>query len=390
MKNKDRFAKTIVFCVDIDHAERMRQALVNENSDLVKENAKYVIRITGDNAEGKAQLDYFIAEDSKYPVIVTTSKLMTTGVDCKTCHLIVLDNNINSMTEFKQIIGRGTRLRPDYGKEYFTIMDFRNACRLFADPEFDGVPESVEDECEICKQIPCICPCDACGNNPCTCEVSTTSTCSVCGNNPCLCPCEICGKNPCVCEKEPHKKVRVRGVDVNIINERVQYYDKDGKLITESITDYSRKNILGEYANLNDFLSAWNGEEKKQAIVDELQEHGVLLEALREVSGQTDIDDFDLICHIAYDKAPLTKIERANNVRKKGYLFRYSELAQKVLEALLDKYMNEGIYDIENLEVLSNDPFRQFGTPMGIAKMFGGKNGYMQAIRELENQIYAA
>ncbi len=390
LKNKDRFAKTIVFCVDIDHAERMRQAIINENSDLVKENAKYVMRITGDNAEGKAQLDYFIAEDSKYPVIVTTSKLMTTGVDCKTCQLIVLDNNINSMTEFKQIIGRGTRLRPDYGKEYFTIMDFRNACRLFADPEFDGEPEAIEDECEVCKQTPCICPCEKCGNNPCTCEAPTASVCSVCGKNPCVCPCEVCGKNPCECEKEPRKKVRVRGVDVNIINERVQYYDKDGKLITESITDYSRKNILGEYANLNDFLSAWNGEEKKQAIIDELQEHGVLLEALREASGQTDIDDFDLICHIAFDKAPLTKKERANNDRKKGYLYKYSELAQKVLEALLEKYMNEGIYDIENLEILSNDPFRQFGTPMSIAKIFGGKNGYIQAIRDLEQQIYAA
>ena len=365
LKNKDRFAKTIVFCVDIDHAERMRQAIINENSDLVKENSKYVMRITGDNAEGKAQLDYFIAEDSKYPVIVTTSKLMTTGVDCKTCQLIVLDNNINSMTEFKQIIGRGTRLRPDYGKEYFTIMDFRNACRLFADPEFDGEPEGVEDDGDT-SEVP-IPPID--------------------DNDDLIPPNEP--KTP-EDEKEPRKKVRVRGVDVNIINERVQYYDKDGKLITESITDYSRKNILGEYTNLNDFLSAWNGKEKKQAIIDELQEHGVLLEALREASGQADIDDFDLICHIAFDKAPLTKKERANNVRKKGYLYKYSELAQKVLEDLLDKYMNEGIYDIENLEILSNDPFRQFGTPMGIAKMFGGKNGYIQAIRDLQHQIYAA
>lgn len=365
LKNKDRFAKTIVFCVDIDHAERMRQAIINENSDLVKENSKYVMRITGDNAEGKAQLDYFIAEDSKYPVIVTTSKLMTTGVDCKTCQLIVLDNNINSMTEFKQIIGRGTRLRPDYGKEYFTIMDFRNACRLFADPDFDGEPEGVEDDRDT-PEVP-IPPID--DNDD-----------TIPPNDP---------KTP-KDEKEPLKKVRVRGVDVNIINERVQYYDKDGKLITESITDYSRKNILCEYANLNDFLSAWNRAEKKKAIVEELQEHGVLLEALREASGQTDIDDFDLICHIAFDKAPLTKKERANNVRKKGYLYKYSELAQKVLEALLDKYMNEGIYDIENLKILSTAPFRDIGNPMSIAKIFGGKNGYMQAIKELEKQIYAA
>lgn len=365
LKDTDRFAKTIVFCVDIDHAERMRQALVNENADLVAENSKYVMRITGDNAEGKAQLDYFIAEDSPYPVIVTTSKLMTTGVDCKTCKLIVLDNNINSMTEFKQIIGRGTRLKPDYGKEYFTIMDFRNACRLFADPEFDGDPIVVIDDG---------------GNNP---EVPNddppvTDDPPYNGNGG--------GDEP----SEPHHKFRVRGVEVTILNERVQYYDKDGKLITESVTDYSKKNILGEYATLDSFLRAWNSEEKKQAIIDELQERGVLLEALREASGNKDIDDFDLICHIAYDKAPLTKAERANNVRKRGYLYKYSGLAQEVLSALLDKYMNEGIQDIENIEILSNDPFRQFGTPMKIAKLFGGKDGYKKAIKELQNEIYAA
>lgn len=263
----------IVFCVDIDHAERMRQALVNENSDLVAENAKYVMRITGDNAEGKAQLDYFIAEDSKYPVIVTTSKLMTTGVDCKTCRLIVLDNNINSMTEFKQIIGRGTRLKPDYGKEYFTIMDFRNACRLFADPEFDGAPISVIEDG------------DGNGNEPIIDPPKRPAPTSGSGGDT---------------DDPPEKKhkFRVRGVEVTILNERVQYYDKDGKLITESVTDYSRKNILGEYATLDSFLRAWNSEEKKQAIIDELQERGVLLEALRQIAGNKDIDDFDLICHI--------------------------------------------------------------------------------------------
>lgn len=365
LKDTDRFAKTIVFCVDIDHAERMRQALVNENADLVAENSKYVMRITGDNAEGKAQLDYFIAEDSPYPVIVTTSKLMTTGVDCKTCKLIVLDNNINSMTEFKQIIGRGTRLKPDYGKEYFTIMDFRNACRLFADPEFDGDPIVVIDDG---------------GDNP---EVSNDDP-PVTDNPP------YNGNGGGDEPSEPHHKFRVRGVEVTILNERVQYYDKDGKLITESVTDYSKKNILGEYATLDSFLRAWNSEEKKQAIIDELQERGVLLEALREASGNKDIDDFDLICHIAYDKAPLTKAERANNVRKRGYLYKYSGLAQEVLSALLDKYMNEGIQDIENIEILSNDPFRQFGTPMKIAKLFGGKDGYKKAIKELQNEIYAA
>lgn len=365
LKDTDRFAKTIVFCVDIDHAERMRQALVNENADLVAENSKYVMRITGDNAEGKAQLDYFIAEDSPYPVIVTTSKLMTTGVDCKTCKLIVLDNNINSMTEFKQIIGRGTRLKPDYGKEYFTIMDFRNACRLFADPEFDGDPIVVIDDGGDNPEVP--------NDNP-----PVTDDPPYNGNGG--------GDEP----SEPHHKFRVRGVEVTILNERVQYYDKDGKLITESVTDYSKKNILGEYATLDSFLRAWNSEEKKQAIIDELQERGVLLEALREASGNKDIDDFDLICHIAYDKAPLTKAERANNVRKRGYLYKYSGLAQEVLSALLDKYMNEGIQDIENIEILSNDPFRQFGTPMKIAKLFGGKAGYKKAVKELQDEIYVA
>ena len=365
LKDTDRFAKTIVFCVDIDHAERMRQALVNENADLVAENSKYVMRITGDNAEGKAQLDYFIAEDSPYPVIVTTSKLMTTGVDCKTCKLIVLDNNINSMTEFKQIIGRGTRLKPDYGKEYFTIMDFRNACRLFADPEFDGDPIVVIDDGGDNPEVP--------NDDP-----PVTDDPPYNGNGG--------GDEP----SEPHHKFRVRGVEVTILNERVQYYDKDGKLITESVTDYSKKNILGEYATLDSFLRAWNSEEKKQAIIDELQERGVLLEALREASGNKDVDDFDLICHIAYDKAPLTKAERANNVRKRGYLYKYSGLAQEVLSALLDKYMNEGIQDIENIEILSNDPFRQFGTPMKIAKLFGGKAGYKKAVKELQDEIYVA
>lgn len=364
LTDNDRFAKTIVFCVDIDHAERMRQALVNENKDLVAQNPKYIMRITGDNAEGKAQLDYFIAEDSKYPVIVTTSKLMTTGVDCKTCKLIVLDNNINSMTEFKQIIGRGTRLKPDYGKEYFTIMDFRNACRLFADPKFDGDPIVVIDDG---GEPPVDPPIDPPVTPP--------------GPGP--------GPGP-VDPPEKKHKFRVRGVEVTILNERVQYYDKDGKLITESITDYSKKNILGEYATLDAFLRAWKGEKRKQAIIDELQERGVLLEALREASGNKDIDDFDLICHIAYDRAPLTKAERANNVRKRGYLYKYSGLAQKVLSALLDKYMNEGIRDIESLEILSNDPFRKFGTPKTIAKLFGGKDGYIRAIKELQDEIYVA
>lgn len=373
LKENDRFAKTIVFCVNIDHAERMRQALVNENADLVAKNAKYVMRITGDNPEGKKQLDYFIAVEEKYPVIVTTSKLMTTGVNCKTCKLIVLDNNINSMTEFKQIIGRGTRLYPTHGKEYFTIMDFRNASRLFADPDFDGEPVSVIDlgpDDDF--------PTDEDDNPPKPSYPDDEERWSLDGDD------DDSGTR----SKRP--VYRVRNVPVKILSERVQYYDKDGKLVTESLTDYSKKNILGKYATLDAFLTAWNSEDRKQAIIDALKDEGVLLDALREIAGNKDLDDFDLICHIAYDAPALTKAERANNVRKRGYLYQYSDLARKVLDALLDKYMTDGIGEIESLEILANDPFRQFGSPLKIAKLFGGKAGYERAVQELKNQIYTA
>jgi len=377
LRGTNRFDKTIVFCVDINHAERMRQALVNENSDLVAENAKYVMRITGDNDEGKAQLDYFIAEESKYPVIVTTSKLMTTGVDCKTCKLIVLDNNINSMTEFKQIIGRGTRLKPEYGKEFFTIMDFRNACRLFADPGFDGEPESVIDDCEICGQNPCICLCEKCGQNPCVCEGEGTPPIAPPGGD---------GQEP----PTPRTKFRVNDVEVTILNERVQYYDKDGKLITESVTDYSKKNILGKYATLDEFLGEWKTSARKQVIIDELKERGVLLDALRDAAGNRDIDEFDLICHIAFDKKPLSRAERAANVRKRDYLSKYEGVAREVLAALLDKYASNGISDLEQVDVLRIDPFRSIAELKKIMSAFGGKQKYMIAVKELEDEIYAA
>lgn len=373
LKKTDRFSKTIVFCIDIDHAERMRQALVNENSDLVRENPKYIMRITGDNEEGKAQLDNFIDEESLYPTIVTTSKLMTTGVDCKTCKLIVLDNIFgdNGMTEFKQIIGRGTRLKPEYGKEYFTIMDFRNASRLFADPDWDGEPvqiyESNEDNGD--DIIPPEDERDTNGEN---------------GNGDYGFGGADGGE-----VKEPREKYRVNDVEVTVISERVQYYDKDGKLITESITDYSKKNILNEFATLDNFLNRWNSEEKKEAIIDELKEQGVLLEALREDIGNPDIDDFDLICHIAFDKKPLTKAERANNVKKRGYLYKYSDMAQSVLERLLERYMNEGITDLENPQVLELDDFKEFGSPLKIVKLFGNKKKYIEAVKELEKEIYA-
>ena len=368
LKEHDRFAKTIVFCVNIAHAERMRQALVNENSDMVTQDERYIMRITGDNAEGKAQLDNFITVDSKYPTIVTTSKLMTTGVDCKTCKLIILENTINSMTEFKQIIGRGTRLLPNAGKEYFTIMDFRGASRHFADPDFDGEPEDVIDEPELPDVL-----------------VPTTDP----QPDTPLAPHGPTTVNPADTGEKKHI-YRVQDVEVQVLSERVQYYGAGGKLIVESLTDYSKRNILGEYATLDSFLQTWNNAEKKQAIIDALLERGVLIESLRELSGQKDIDDFDLICHIAYDKQPLTKSERVNNVKKRGYLHQYSDIAQEVLSALLDKYMNEGIQDIESLDILSNEPFRQFGSPMKIAKLFGGRDGYIKAIRELQKEIYAA
>ena len=359
LRGTSRFDKTIVFCVDIEHAERMRQALNNENADLAAENPKYVMRITGDNEVGKAQLDNFIAEDSKYPVIVTTSDLMTTGVDCKTCKLIVLDNNINSMTKFKQIIGRGTRIKEEYGKMFFTIMDFRDACRLFADPDFDGDPIPVEDED---------------------------------GNAPKPLIDRPYPEGPGGKESVSHLcvKYRVNDVAVTILNERVQYYDKDGKLITESVIDYSKKNILGEYATLDEFLLAWNGSERKQAIVDELKERGVLLGALREAAGNRDIDDFDLICHIAFDKIPLTKAERAANVRKRDYLSQYEGIAREVLNALLDKYAANGIGDLEQVGILQIDPFRAIGDMKKIMSAFGGKNEYLDAVKQLQNQIYVA
>ena len=383
LKKTDRFSKTIVFCVDIEHAERMRQALINENKDLYVENDRYIMRITGDNDIGKAQLENFIDEESKYPVIAVTSKLMTTGVDAKMCKLIVLENNINSMTEFKQIIGRGTRLLEDYGKTYFTIMDFRNASRLFADPEFDGKPEVVID---------------IGGNDPVdepetpTGEEGTAEDAGSDGVNEDGPTYGSDGKDLFDDEEGDDKprKYYVGDVTVRVLSERVQYVDKDGKLITESLIDYTRKNILQQYSRLDDFLLTWTEAEKKQAIIDELQDDGVLLEAVRQELGKTELDDFDLICHIAYDKAPLTKRERAENVKKRHYLYKYSDLAKQVIEALLDKYANDGIRDIEDTKVLQLKEFQKIGSPMKIVKSFGGKEAYLKAVQELENEIYYA
>ena len=357
LKHTDRMAKTIVFCADEDHADRMRAALVNENSDMCKKNPDYVVRITGSDPYGQSKLDYFISISSKYPVIATTSKLLSTGVDCKMVKLIVLDQSINSMTEFKQIVGRGTRIREKEGKTHFTIMDFRNITRLFADPDWDGPIEMDDNYGTIPpKGYPH-------GEDD---------------------PPTKAG------EKNPKPIVDRKGCTVKIISKTVSVYDVDGKLLRiESITDYTKKNINDTYANLDDFIRHWNAAEKKTEISDLLRESGIDLQALKEDQGMEDVDDFDFICHIAYGKKPLTRRERAENVKKRDIFHKYGPQAQKVLEALLDKYANEGISQLENSKVLALDPFRKMGAPSKIATYFGGKQQYNQAIKELEELIYS-
>lgn len=367
LKNTNRYNKTIVFCIDIEHAERMRQALVNENADMVRENPNYIMRITGDNKIGKGQLDNFIDVEEKYPTIVTTSKLLTTGADCKTCKLIVLDSNINSMTEFKQIIGRGTRIREDYGKNYFTIMDFRNASRLFSDPDFDGEPISIK---EVKEHEPM----------PMEYEIVSENTINITKHN----------EDSCEKKVNINRKIRVNGVEVNIYNEICSYYDKDGKLVTESLKDFSKRSILNEYTSLNDFINKWNTADKKQAILDGLKEHGVLLDELRESVGNKDIGDFDLILHIAYDKKPLTRYERVNNLLKKGYLYKYSEMARNILKDLLEKYSDNNELELTDTKILQLKPFEEYGSPMEITQVFGGKEEYLKAVEELEDELYAS
>lgn len=372
LKETDRNSKTIVFCVDIDHAERMRQALVNENSDIVAEHPNYVMRITCDSKEGKGQLDAFIDPDEKYPTVVTTSKLLTTGVNCKTCKVVVLDNIFGDqgMTEFKQIVGRGTRICEPYGKLYFTILDFRDASRLFADPAFDGDPVQVYEPSPDGPLDP---PDDMPDSPP---DVTP--------------PPKPDDRQDDDDESHGHIKYYVSGVPVRIVSERVEYYSVGGELVTESLKDYTRKNILGKYDTLDHFLVVWNAEDRKQAIIDELKERGVFLEELRRESGQYEMSDFDLICHIAYDAKPLTRSERANNVKKSGYLYEYMGLAHDVLEALLDKFATSNLVDLDDARVLSLEEFRKFGSPMAIVKAFGGKEKFVEAAQALENAIYAA
>lgn len=378
LKKTNRFDKTIIFCVDIDHAQRMRTAIANFNKDLMAENSKFVMQITGDNDEGKRELDNFIDPEQKYPVIATTSKLMTTGVDAQTCKLIVLDSNIGSMTEFKQIIGRGTRINEEFGKTFFTIMDFRNVTDKFADPTFDDDPvrikiineddeiDSPEDETETDEPIT--------GED---------------GEEIIFTPPE---ETPPIIDggeviTEPRQKYYVNGVNVAVLNERIQYMDGNGKLITGSLKDYTRTKVREQYHSLDEFLNKWNHADKKQAIIDELTEQGVIFENLKEAINK-EMDIFDLICHTAFDQPPLTRSERVKQVKKRDYFTQYGEQARKVLETLLDKYADEGIENIEDMKILQDNQLTRFGSPIEIVKLFGGKKQYLQALTELEQEIY--
>jgi type I restriction enzyme R subunit len=355
----DPFSKTIIFCEDIDHAERMRVAITNAAGQLALDNSKYVMRITGDSVEGKAELDNFIDPESKFPVIATTSELLSTGVDAKTCKLIVLDKNIKSMTMFKQIIGRGTRIDEDHGKYFFTVMDFKDATKLFKDPDFDGDPVVIYEPGDDDDPVPPDPEPDPDDDE----EGDDESAGGV-------------------------KKIRVSGVDVKILAKIVEYIGEDGQMVTESYSDYSRKNIRKEYASLNDFINKWNTTKKKEAIVKELEEYGIELPKLAEEVG-TEYGDFDLICHIAFDQLPLTRKERANNVKKRNYFTKYGDQARAVLEALLDKYADEGVLTIESPKVLKLTPFDKMGTPVEIINnVFGGKEKYESALQELEREIF--
>lgn len=346
-----RMTKTIVFCTDIEEAEAMRSLLVNMNADLCKKDARYIMRITGDDHVGKKQLDNFIDVDQPYPTVVTTSELLATGVDCKTCGLIVIDKEIGSMTEFKQIIGRGTRLRTDKGKWHLEILDFRNATAKFKDPKFDGDPEPPQGKSVKPYTLP---------------------------------------EEPSSVVSESHTKYLVEGENIAITTEIVSILGEDGKTMrTESITDFTRKQIRKRYATLNDFVKNWTEAERKKAIVDELKDYSVLVDAVREKNpALANADIFDVICHVAFDQPPMTRRERANNVKKRNYFAKYEGKAREVLEALLDKYADYGILNLEDSNILDNTPFNKIGKPQKIVKLFGGLDQFEQALKELENEIY--
>lgn len=381
LKGYDRFAKSIVFCSDIDHAERMRTELSQCNADLVSDNHKYVMQITGDNEEGKRELDNFTNPEEKYPVIATTSELMTTGIDAQTCKVIVLDSNIASMTKFKQIIGRGTRINEEYGKLYFTIIDFRNATDLFADRDFDGDPiriKPVREDTDLGDII------DEEEND--TTPIIDDVTGEEIMIEP---PVGWTSSETYMAPPQPMEKVYVNGVDVSVLVSRELYFDRQGRPITASLKDHTREIIKGQFASLDDFLNKWNATDRKEAIIKGLQEQGVLVEALQDAVDRQ-VDLFDLICHVAFDQPPLTRKERANNVKKRNYFTKYGEQARKVLEALLDKYADEGVENIESLEVLKVKPLTEFGSPTEIIHEFGGRDKYLEAVKELENELYKA
>ena len=358
LKSTDRMQKTIVFCASEDHAERMRIALINHNSDMVKESPDYCVRITGSDVYGKSKLDYFISVSEPYPVIATTSELLSTGADCKMTKLIVLDKTVESMTTFKQIIGRGTRIREKDGKTHFIVMDFRNVTRLFSDPDWDG-PVEQDEGFQHGSSKP-----KGGGHG---------------GGG---------GKEPPVDPVEP-PIVDKDGCRVKIINKTVSVYDANGKLLRqEDIIDYTRTNIKGEYASLSDFIRKWKTSDKKKTIEESFMAMGIDLKALKADQGMEDVDDFDFICYVAYGKKPLTRKERANNVKKKDFFSKYSADAQAVLDILLDKYMNQGITEVEDIKVLSLADFANYGKPAKIVKLFGGKEQYVAAVRELEASIY--
>jgi type I restriction enzyme R subunit len=358
LKVTDPYAKTIIFCEDIDHAERMRAAIVNEAGSLAIEHPKYVMRITGDSTDGKAELDNFIDPESRFPVIATTSDLMTTGVDARTCKLIVIDKTINSMTTFKQIIGRGTRILEEYNKFFFTIMDFKKSTTLFSDPDFDGEPVIIYEPDDDDDPVP---PDDGGGADDDD------------GGN---------GDEPA-----GSRKIYVSGVPVRILAERVEYIGPDGKLITESYRDFAKKQVKAEFASLNNFLRRWSKADRKQAVIDELEQHGVILDNLAAEVGK-DFDAFDLILHVAFDRRPLTRRERAEKVRKRNYFAKYGGTARAVLEGLLNKYQDEGVINLGDPNVLRIDPFARLGTPMQLIRAFGTRAGFEAAVRELQSSIY--
>ena len=377
LKAHDRFDKTIVFCTDIEHAGGLRTALANENADLMAQNSKYVMQITGDNEEGKRELDNFTNPEELYPVIATTSKLMTTGIDAQTCKLIVLDSNIKSMTEFKQIIGRGTRINEEYGKTYFTIMDFRNVTDLFADPDFDGEPVKVK---EVGEDEPVGFPEE---------EEDETPIIDEEGDEIIFDVPDIPDAGEATDSGSLYQKTYVNGVDVTVLHERVQFLDEEGKLITGSLKDYTKRKVKEEFASLDEFLNHWNSAEKKQAVIEELEANGIIYENFKEEVGK-EMDIFDMILHCAYDMPPRTRKERAERVKKRNYFAKYGEQARAVLETLLEKYADDGIENIESLSVLKVQPFDKFGSPLEIISLFGGKENYLHAIAELEEALYEA